>query len=162
MSDLLAYTIHTYQRMYGQYRKSTDVEFMTSSEFINSEIARNTAMVNKYAEEHGHLTNEFLDTCIKTGNDPIFPKIRTNGGFKVFTDQEVAEAKEAISNHTKMLDEVVDLKGIVTTADAEFDRAMIYDYIKKCKQTIEVHENYLEDQKKYGPMIDKILAKANK
>lgn len=153
---LSAYTIHTYTRYYGKWRQATYVEFMTDADFIHSEISRNTHLLNKFSEEHGHLTHEFMNSLIRSGNDPIFPQVRTNGGYKVFTEEEYKEAKGRVSNSQKDRENVIDVKGLLTTVEAEFDRAMIYESVSDAKKLIQVYEQYQKDSKRLDSLLKKL------
>lgn len=130
-----------------------NVQFMTISEFQNSEIYDNTVKVNEYIKEHGHLKPEFLETLTKTGNDPHFPEVRTNGGPKLFSEQEYLEAKAVVNNYESNMRSVIDIDGLLTTTEAEFDRAMIYETTSKAKKVMAAYKRQQEAEKRLDEMM---------
>ena len=151
--ELYAYKIITYQRYYGRWSEMDDVQFMTISEFQNSEIYDNTVKVNKFIEEHGHLTPDFLETLTKTGNDPHFPKVRVNGGPKLFSEQEYLEAKAVVNNYESNMKSVIDVGGFLTTTEAEFDRAMIYEATSQAKNIMVAYKRQQEAEKRLDELM---------
>ena len=148
-----AHKIITYQRYYGSWSRNENVEFLTSNEFQSLGIYENTTRVNEHIENGGKLTPEFMETLIKTGNDPHFPKVLTNGGPKLFSEQEYIEAKAVVNNYESNMRSVIDVGGLLTTTEAEFDRAMIYDVTSKAKDVMEAYEKQLETEKLLDEMM---------
>tara|TARA_R100001463_G_scaffold56425_6_gene108470 strand:- start:1371 stop:1859 length:489 start_codon:yes stop_codon:yes gene_type:complete len=151
--ELYAYKIITYQRYYGSWSKTDDVQFMTISEFHDSEILQNTKKYNEFVEEHGNLTPELLETLTKSGNDPHFPKVRVNGGPKLFSEREYYEAKAVVKNYESNMESVIDVDGLLTTTEAEFDRAMIYEATSQAKKVMVAYEKQLETEKLLDEMM---------
>ena len=148
-----AHKIITYKRYYGRWSRNEYVEFMTISEFQDSGIIENTTRVNEYIENNGNLTPEFMETLTKTGNDPHFPKVLTNGGPKLFSEQEYIDAKAVVNNYESNMKSVIDIDGFLTTTEAEFDRAMIYESTSKAKKVMEAYQRQLEAEKE----LDKLM-----
>lgn len=148
-----AHKIITYQRYYGSWSRNEYVEFMTVSEFQESRIYENTVKVNEHIEKGGKLTPEFLETLTKTGNDPHFPKVKTNGGPKLFSEQEYIEAKAVVNNYEANMKSVIDIDGLLTTTEAEFDRAMIYEATSHAKDVMGAYEQQLETEKLLDEMM---------
>ena len=148
-----AHKIITYKRYYGRWSRNEYVEFMSISEFQDSEIYENTVKVNEHIENNGNLTPDFLATLTKSGNDPHFPEVRTNGGPKIFTEQEYIEAKAVVNNYESNMKSVIDIKGILTTTEAEFDRAMIYESTDQAKKVMEAYQRQLKTEKE----LDKLM-----
>tara|TARA_Y100001937_G_scaffold125731_1_gene193172 strand:+ start:614 stop:1102 length:489 start_codon:yes stop_codon:yes gene_type:complete len=151
--ELYAYKIITYKRYYRRWSEMDDVQFMTISEFQNSEIYDNTVKVNEFIKEHGHLTPDFLETLTKTGHDPHFPEVRTNGGPKLFSEQEYLEAKAVVNNYESNMNSVIDVDGLLTTTEAEFDRAMIYEATSQAKNVMAAYKRQQEAEKR----LDKLM-----
>ena len=151
--ELYAYKIITYKRYYRRWSEMDNVQFMTISEFQNSEIYDNTVRVNEFIKEHGHLTPDFLATLTKTGNDPHFPEVRTNGGPKLFSEQEYIEAKAVVNNYESNMESVIDIDGLLTTTEAEFDRAMIYETTSQAKRVMVAYKRQQEAEKRLDEMM---------
>ena len=155
MASKDAFTIHTYTRSWGRWSVSTDIEFHDVENFHGSKIIRNTIKYNNFLKERGdnNLTPDFLETLDVSNNDPCFPQVKVSGGPKLFTEEEYNEAKTTVNNQKKNLDSVVDIKGIMTTPDAEFDRAMVYEATEKAKQIIAAYDQQLKTEK----LLDEIM-----
>ena len=152
MNNKTAYKINTYKRYYGKWSEMENIQFLTVSEFQDSEIYENTQKVNEFAKEHGNLTPDFLATLTRSGNDPHFPEVRTNGGPKIFTEDEYIEAKAVVNNYETKMKSVIDVDGFLTTNEAEFDRAMIYQATDEARKLIASFERDLE----LAEIIDKL------
>jgi len=152
-NETYAHKIITYKRYYGRWSRIEDVQFMTISEFQDSGIIENTTRVNEYIENNGNLTPDFMATLTTSGNDPHFPEVRTNGGPKLFTEQEYIEAKAVVNNYESNMKSVIDIDGLLTTTEAEFDRAMIYESTSKAKKVMEAYQRQLEAEKE----LDKLM-----
>ena len=148
-----AHKIITYKKFYGRWSRNEYVEFMTISEFQESGIIENTTRVNKHIENGGKLTPDFMTTLITSGNDPHFPEVRTNGGPKLFTEEEYNEAKAVVNSYEANMGSVIDIDGLLTTTEAEFDRAMIYESTSKAKKIMSAYEQQLETEK----LLDKMM-----
>ena len=148
-----AHKIITYKRYYGRWSRIEDVQFMTISEFQDSGIIENTTRVNEYIENNGNLTPDFMATLTTSGNDPHFPEVRTNGGPKLFTEQEYIEAKAVVNNYESNMKSVIDIDGLLTTTEAEFDRAMIYESTSKAKKVMGAYQRQLETEKLLDGMM---------
>ena len=153
MNNKTAYKINTYKRYYGKWSEMENIQFLTVSEFQDSEIYENTQKVNEFAKEHGNLTPDFLATLTRSGNDPHFPEVRTNGGPKIFTEDEYIEAKAVVNNYETKMKSVIDVDGFLTTNEAEFDRAMIYESTEKAKNVMVAYQEQLETEK----LLDKMM-----
>lgn len=148
-----AHKIITYQRYYGSWSRNEYVEFLTISEFQESGIIENTTRVNKHIEKGEKLTPEFMETLTKTGNDPHFPKVLTNGGPKLFSEREYIEAKAVVNNYEANMKSVIDVDGFLTTTEAEFDRHMIYEATSHAKDVMGAYEQQLETEKLLDEMM---------
>ena len=146
--------IHTYTRYWGRWSVTTDIEFFEMKDFHKSEILRNTIKYNDFLKgrEGNNITSDFLDTLDVSNNDPHFPQVKVSGGPKFFTEEEYQEAKRRVANMEKSINDVVDLDGIMTTPDAEFDRAMIYQATDEARKLIASFERDLE----LAEIIDKL------
>ena len=146
--------IHTYTRYWGRWSVTTDIEFFEMKDFHKSEILRNTIKYNDFLKrrEGNNITSDFLDTLDVSNNDPHFPQVKVSGGPKFFTKKEYQEAKRRVANMEKSINDVVDLDGIMTTPDAEFDRAMIYESTQHARKVIASFERDLE----LAEIIDKL------
>ena len=144
--DQTPFIIHTYKRYWGRWNITTDVEFHGAEDFHKSEILRNTIKYNDFLKERGdnNITPEFLETLDVSNKDPHFPEVKVSGGPKFFTEEEYREAKDTVANMENRINNVIDLDGIMTTPDAEFDRAMIYESTQQAKKIIESFEDDLE------------------
>ena len=148
--------IHTYKRYWNRWSVTTDTEFFDMKDFHGSEILRNTILMKDYLEENSDLKSDFMNTLDVSNNDPHFPEVKVSGGPKFFTEEEYQDAKNRVANMEKSINDVVDLDGILTTSDAEFDRAMIYQSTDQARRIITSFERDLE----LAEIVDKL--KVNK
>jgi len=148
-----AHKIITYQRHGRQWTRNEYVEFWTVAEFQSLGIFENTTRINEHIEKDGKVTPEFLSTLKRSGNDIHFPEVRTNAGPKLFSEREYIEAKAVVNNYEANMKSVIDVDGLLTTTEAEFDRAMIYESTSHAKKIVGAYEQQLETEKLLDEMM---------
>lgn len=140
---LFAHKVHSYTRYYGNWKHIEEIMFFTVRQIIEEDsliFKMNPSIIRELKPETGEEWRAALEAMTPDGNDRHFPRVRFNGGMHILTEEEYHQAVECVENEQKSINGVIDLNGIFTTPDAEFDRAIIYESVNHSKRLIEAYE----------------------
>ena len=151
--EIFAFKVHTYTRYYGNWKHLEEIMFFTLDEITDSDsviFTTNANVLREMKPESGEEWREVLEAMTPSNQDPHFPSVSYNGGMHVITDEEYSQALNTIRNYDKSMNNVIDLPGILTTADAEQDRYHLYVGLEYAKKIVRCYEAMKKARKEYG------------
>jgi len=140
---MYAHKVHTYTRYYGEWVHHEEVMFFTVDEILDPEskiFKINPTVLREIEPSTGEEWRDSLEAMTPSNRDPHFPSVSYNGGMHIISEDEYHQALDTVRRHDERINNVIDLPGILTTADAEQDRYHIYLATEKAKNLIRSYE----------------------